>query len=108
MDSWQRMSPFREDTPDSLSFVVLTLKSRERPYWRRIDKWGLNKNVKGNDMLAMAQTQLKRKVEDGKESSFYIRDSEVRANKIVRYLKKKHEDPVLLAECDTVTGKLRR
>jgi hypothetical protein len=45
---------------------------RKRQYKRRIEKWGLDKNVKGNEMMAIAVQQAKRKLDAGKDSSFRI------------------------------------
>ncbi|RFU35720.1 hypothetical protein B7463_g554, partial [Scytalidium lignicola] len=71
----------------------------ERQYKRRIKKWGLDKNVKGEEMMRMAQIQLERKMVAGKPSSFRVRGREVGGQKIRRYVKRKEiRDLELLQE----------
>lgn len=47
--------------------------SREKQVKDRLKKWGLNmKNVKKDDMLAIARVRLKRRTLEDKESSFRV------------------------------------
>lgn len=72
----------------------------------RISKWGLDqKNVKGDDMLAIARTRLNRKLFENKDSSFYMNKRPVDDNKIDRFVKRnKISDYTLLSMASQVDG----
>ena len=61
---------------------------RAKQYKTQIKRWGLEKNVKDNEMRAVIRMQRKRKEIDGKESEFLLRDRVVPPQKITRYMKR--------------------
>lgn len=72
---------------------------REKQYKRRIAIWNLQKNVKDADMRVILRKNLKRELEDGKESDFYINERLVPPHKMARFVKR-HEmtDETILEE----------
>jgi chromosome segregation ATPase len=73
----------------------------------RLRKWGLNiKNVKKNDMLAVAHARLKRKTFEDKDSSFYVNKRPVKEANIDRFLKRKNvTEDTLLSMASPINGK---
>jgi hypothetical protein len=57
--------------------IALLTDDRERQYKRKIAAWKLDKNIKDADMKVMLRKQLKRKLEDGKESEFEVNERAV-------------------------------
>ncbi|OCK98550.1 uncharacterized protein K441DRAFT_543101, partial [Cenococcum geophilum 1.58] len=63
-------------------------RATAKQYKTQIKRWGLEKNVKDNEMRAVIRMQRKRKEIDGKESEFLLRDRVVPPQKIRRYMKR--------------------
>jgi hypothetical protein len=81
--------------------------SRERQLKRRISEWGLDKYVKGEIMIQIAWVELKRKILEGKESSFRINKKPVPKRKITRYLKRnKISEKDLISMASPIDGVL--
>ncbi|CZR66440.1 uncharacterized protein PAC_16341 [Phialocephala subalpina] len=71
----------------------------ERRYKRKITAWKLDNNIKDSDMKVMVRKQLKRKLDDGKESEFQLHGRAVRPQEMSRSVQRKrltHEE--ILAE----------
>jgi hypothetical protein len=65
------------------------ISTREKQLKSRITKWGFDiKNVKGDTMIQIARTKLKRKRVDGKDSVFRVNEKPVPERNINRYLKR--------------------
>ena len=62
---------------------------RERQYKRKVTAWKLDKNIKDADMKVMLRKQLKRKLEDEKESEFTLNGRPVPSQKMCRYVQRK-------------------
>jgi transposase len=82
--------------------------SREKQVKDRLKKWGLTiKNVKEDDMLAIARKRLKRKVFDDKESAFRVNKQPLTEKNIDRFLKrKKISDCTLLSITSPINGEV--
>lgn len=62
--------------------------SRKRQLKRKVEDWGLDtKNIKTDDMMAMARKRAKRK-DEGKDSVFRLHHIPVDGGKIDRFLKR--------------------
>jgi hypothetical protein len=61
----------------------------DRQYKRKIAAWKLEKNIKDADMKVMLRKQLKRKVEEGKESEFFVNGRPVPPQKMNRFVQRK-------------------
>ena len=78
----------------SLPNVVLEMKQKynfvatERQYKRRISDWGLDKNVKDEEMRSIIEVEAMR-LRQGKQSAFYVRDRRVDRKKIDRFAHRK-------------------
>jgi hypothetical protein len=84
-------------------FPINCLNNRrfsERQYKRKIAAWKLEKNIKDADMKVMLRKQLKRKVEDGKESEFSVNGRPVPPQKMNRFVQRKSvtQDTILQEE----------
>ncbi|KAL8751311.1 MAG: hypothetical protein Q9184_006113 [Pyrenodesmia sp. 2 TL-2023] len=60
----------------------------ERQYKRRISEWGLDKNVKDDEVRAIVSEQASR-LRQGKASVFYVRNRRVDPKKIKRFVRRK-------------------
>jgi hypothetical protein len=65
----------------------------ERQYKQRVKKWSLEKNIKDSDMKVILRKQMKRKLENDKESDFTIHGQPVQQHKIERYKQRKKVSP---------------
>jgi len=65
----------------------MCLVSSERQYKRRIAQWGLDKKVKHNEMRAIVRIEKKRKMQEGKDTTFRVRTRPVDPKKIKRFTK---------------------
>ncbi|KAL8910247.1 MAG: hypothetical protein Q9171_004448 [Xanthocarpia ochracea] len=89
----------------SLPNVVLEMKQKynfvatERQYKRRISYWGLDKNVKDEEMRAIIEVEAMR-LRQGKQSAFYVRDRLVDRKKIDRFAHRKGIDRSALQNLD--------
>lgn len=83
-------------------------RSREKQVKDRLKKWGLAiKNVKEDNMLAIARKRLKRKVFDDKESAFRVNKQPLTEKNIDRFLKrKKISDCTLLSITSPINGEV--
>jgi hypothetical protein len=81
---------------------------REKQVKDRLKKWGFTmKNVKEDDMLAIARKRLKRKLLDGKESTFRINKQPLKDKNIDRFLKRKNvSDYTLLSMASPLNGEM--
>ncbi|CZR57689.1 uncharacterized protein PAC_07578 [Phialocephala subalpina] len=71
----------------------------ERQYKRRITAWNLQKNVKDADMRVILRKKLKRELEGGKESEFYVNERPVPPHKMARFAKRNEmTDDMILEE----------
>jgi hypothetical protein len=62
---------------------------RERQYKRKIATWNLEKNIKDADVRIMLRKQLKRKLEDEKDSIFTVHGRSVPPQKLSRFVQRK-------------------
>lgn len=69
------------------SFNILL--QRKRQYKRKIAAWHFDKNVKDEEMKIILWMQRTRKLDQGKDSVFYVRSQLVKASKIARYARRK-------------------
>ncbi|KAL8917908.1 MAG: hypothetical protein Q9172_005639 [Xanthocarpia lactea] len=89
----------------SLPNVVLEMKQKynfvatERQYKRRISDWGLDKNVKDEEMRSIIEVEAMR-LRQGKQSAFYVRDRRVDRKKIDRFAHRKGIDRSALHNLD--------
>ena len=83
---------------------------REKQLKTRLTKWGLDtKNVKGIVMLEIARKQAKRKIVDGKDSSFRVNEKPVEQQKIRRYLRRNNiSEEALLSMASPCNGQISR
>jgi hypothetical protein len=85
---------------------MANLGNSKRQYKTRITKWKLEKNIKDVEMDAIAQKQIKRKSQEGKESAFRVRSRPVPQYKIRRYTKNKNvTESVFLSRSSSGPGK---
>jgi hypothetical protein len=84
------MDSMRREYPKSYSWVISPLiDDRERQYKRKITAWKLDKNIKDADMKVMLRKQLKRKLEEGKESEFEVNGRPVPPQQMSRFIQRK-------------------
>jgi hypothetical protein len=82
-------------SPKSVAFRMASSNScicRDRQYKARIRQWGLEKKVKSNEMLIIIGMDKKRKMEEGKNTAFFVRKRRVDPRKISRFIKN-HDIP---------------
>jgi hypothetical protein len=65
----------------------LTISSKKQ-FKSRITKWKLFKNLKGDEVVWIARKQLKRKIEENKETVFKMNERQVPPEKIDQKLKR--------------------
>jgi hypothetical protein len=58
---------------------------RERQLKRKIKDWGIDKNIKTNEMKAIVRKRMERKVMEDKESAFRVRGRNIAPAKIRRW-----------------------
>ncbi|KAE9381166.1 hypothetical protein N431DRAFT_321189, partial [Stipitochalara longipes BDJ] len=82
-----------EDKPLPEVKVIMALqhgfRATERQYKTRFVLWKLTKNIKEKDMKVMLRKSLKRELEDGKKSEFYVDKRPVPPQKMARFAKRK-------------------
>jgi hypothetical protein len=71
----------------SWMYRPLTISSKKQ-FKSRLTKWKLFKNLKGDEVVWMARKQLKRKIEENKETVFQINERQVPPEKIDQKLKR--------------------
>ncbi|PMD17828.1 TPR-like protein [Hyaloscypha hepaticicola] len=59
----------------------------KRQYKTRIRRWGLDKKIKTNEMKIIVRKDMKRKLEEGKETAYFVRNRPVHPRKISRFIK---------------------
>jgi len=62
--------------------------SSKKQFKSRLTKWKLFKNLKGDEVVWMARKQLKRKIEENKETVFQMNERKVPPEKIDQKLKR--------------------
>jgi hypothetical protein len=71
------------------SWMYRPLKiSSKKQFKSRLTKWKLFKNLKGDEVVWMARKQLKRKIEENKETVFQMNERKVPPEKIDQKLKR--------------------
>ncbi|KAI0024348.1 hypothetical protein F4780DRAFT_596206 [Xylariomycetidae sp. FL0641] len=75
----------------------------ERQFYTRIKKWGLSKNIRGNDKEIMYRKLLRRKTEEGKETAITFHGRSVDLNKIHRFVRSQGLTPSRLSTAATPT-----
>lgn len=83
-----------------LHIIVADDSIREKQYKNKITLWGVEKNIRDGDMRVVLRKQLKRKLEDEKESDFQIHGRPVQAEKMERFVKRKGMTEEGILACD--------
>ncbi|KAI0128441.1 hypothetical protein BJ170DRAFT_328994 [Xylariales sp. AK1849] len=66
--------------------VEHNFRATDRMYKRRFGSWGLDKNIKGSEALAIWRMKLRRD-EQGKDSEFFLRGKPVALGRVERHVK---------------------
>ncbi|KAF1986870.1 hypothetical protein K402DRAFT_68131 [Aulographum hederae CBS 113979] len=75
----------------------------QRQYIRKINSWGLNKNIKDMEMRIMYRKQLQRRSSEGKETSFRVHGREMDSRKLDRFVQRKANSPDLsMLPCSSI------
>ncbi|CAG8971816.1 hypothetical protein HYALB_00001927 [Hymenoscyphus albidus] len=79
-------------------------KGSLKQYKGRLKAWGFDKkNIKDADMRVMLRKQPKRKIDDGKETEFFLNEKQVPPVKMNCFVKRKKLDDDMIAAADMPT-----